>query len=84
LGQAGRAAADSDHESASSEAECIWVGCPLAGAKRDIETAAGEPGRFFELFAAFVSTIEGVYVVVVCGSGTMASRGGSGSFSSGA
>lgn len=84
MGQEGKTAADSDHESTSAEAACFWVGRSFAGAKRSIEAAARESRGLFELSETSVSTIEGVYLVVVCGSGAMASGRGSGYFSSGA
>lgn len=84
MGQKGKTAADSDHESTSSEAECFWVGRSFAGPKGSIEAAARESRGVFELFETTVSMFEGVYLVVVCGSGAMASWRGSGYFSSGA
>ncbi len=84
MGQKGKTPADSDHESTSSEAECFWVGRSFAGAERSIEAAPRESRGFFELSETNVWTFEGVYVVVVCGSGAMASWRGSGNFPSGA
>lgn len=84
MGQEGKPAAESDHESASAEAECFGVGRSFAGAKRSIEAAARESREVLELSETAVSTFVGVHLVVVCRSGAMASWRGSGYFSSGA